>query len=138
MYKRQPWSVPDSNEYVFVYDISTSLPIKTQVLKVANTYHGIVFDPSGTAFYVSGGPSDNLHIFTWNPATTTTPAAWAEAPVSPIPFKHVNLELGNPQGVGLNIEPNGALAINSSVGVLPCAAGVAISKDGQTLSLIHI
>ena len=131
--KTTPWSVPDSNEYVFVYDISTSLPIKTQVLKVANTYHGIVFDPSGTAFYVSGGPSDNLHIFTWNPATTTTPAAWAEAPVSPIPFKHVNLELGNPQGVGLNIEPNGALAINSSVGVLPCAAGVAISKDGQTL-----
>ena len=23
--------------------------------RVANTYHGIVFDPSGTAFYVSGG-----------------------------------------------------------------------------------
>ena len=112
-----PWNTPDSTEYVFVYDISTSVPIKTQVLKVANTYHGIVFDPSGMAFYVSGGPSDNLHIFTWSPATASTSATWAEAPLSPIPFKHVNPKLGNELGVGLDIAPNGAVAINSSVGV---------------------
>ena len=36
-------------------------------------------------------------------------------------------------GIGLNIKPNGALQINSALGVLPCAAGVAISNDGKTL-----
>src|SRR6185369_824578 len=51
------WYTPDSNEYVFVYDISTPVPLKRQVLQFKNTYSGIVFDPSGAAFYVSGGPS---------------------------------------------------------------------------------
>ena len=39
----------------------------------------------------------------------------------------------NGLGVGLNLTPNGAVAINSQVGVSPCAAGVAVSSDGQTL-----
>ena len=77
---------PDSQEYVFIYDISTNTPIKKQVVKVPNTYNGIVFDPSGEAFYVSSGmgdfpfdstgavdPSnsagDNIHIFTLNNAS---------------------------------------------------------------------
>jgi YVTN family beta-propeller protein len=122
-----PWNLADSNEYVFVYDISTALPVKKQVLQLANTYFGIVFDPSGKAFYVSGGPSDNLHIF------NLVNGAWVEDAKSPIALNHVNPKYGNKQGVGLDIVPNGSMAINSSVGVLPCAAGVAISKDGQTL-----
>src|ERR1035437_7261653 len=50
-----PLHTPDSNEYVFIYDISKQAPVKTQVVQIANSYHGIVFDPSGTAFYVAGG-----------------------------------------------------------------------------------
>jgi hypothetical protein len=38
-------------------------------------------------------------------------------------------------GIGLNIQPNGAIQINSQVGVHPCAAGLAMSSDGQTLVL---
>ena len=117
-----PWYVPDSNEYVFIYDISTPAPVKTQVVQIANSYHGIVFDPSGTAFYVAGGPSDVVHIFTRSAAGT-----WGEAPGSALALGHNGL------GVGLNLRPNGAVAINSQVGVAPCAAGVAISSDGQTL-----
>jgi DNA-binding beta-propeller fold protein YncE len=128
-----PWNVPDSNEYVFVYDISTAAPIRTQVLQIANTYFGIAFDPSGKAFYVAGGPSDNLHIFDLVAATPAAAASWVEDAKSPIALNHVNPKFGNKQGVGLNIVPNGALAINSSVGVLPCAAGVALSTDGQTM-----
>jgi DNA-binding beta-propeller fold protein YncE len=128
-----PWNVPDSNEYVFIYDISTSTPVKKQVLQIANTYFGIAFDPGGKAFYVAGGPSDNLHIFDLVAATPATAASWVEDAKSPIALNHVNPKFGNKQGVGLNIVPNGALAINSSVGVLPCAAGVAISTDGQTM-----
>lgn len=130
---------PDSQEYVFIYDISTTKPIKKQVLKVPNTYNGIVFDPSGTAFYVSSGmgdfpfdstgmvnPSksagDNIHIFTLNPST----GLWQN---------DSELALGHVAGLGLVVEPTTGpqLPVNERVAVAPCAAGVAISSDGQTL-----
>lgn len=48
------WDPPLSNEYVFIYDISTPTPIQKQVVQFPATYNGIVFDPSGAAFYVAG------------------------------------------------------------------------------------
>jgi YVTN family beta-propeller protein len=117
-----PWSMSDSNEYVFIYDISTATPVKKQVVQIANSYYGIVFDPSGAAFYVAGGPSDNVHIFTRSAA-----GIWGETPGSALALGHNGL------GIGLNLTPNNAVAINSQVGVRPCAAGVAISSDGKTL-----
>ena len=117
-----PWSAADSNEYVFIYDISKQTPSYTpQVLQIPNSYHGIVFDPSGRHFYVAGGPSDMVHTM------TRSSTGWAEDPGAPI------LSMKHRIGVGLNIKPNGALQINSAVGVLPCAAGVAISNDGKSL-----
>ena len=115
------WIPADSNEYVFIYDISIAKPIKRQVLQLPYTYNGIVFDPSGTAFYVSGGPSDMIFVVgrgadgTWG-----TKAA---------------LALGHQgQGLGLAVPPDAPTTpINDRVGVVPCAAGVAISSDGQTL-----
>src|SRR5262250_11557 len=35
----------DSTEFVFVYDISEQKPAQKQVIRVANTYSGMVFDP---------------------------------------------------------------------------------------------
>jgi DNA-binding beta-propeller fold protein YncE len=118
-----PWSIQDSNEYVFVYDISTQTPIQKQVVQIPNTYNGIVFDPSGVAFYVAGGSDDEVHIISLNPTT----GIWAEQAGTALALGHNHL------GVGLNLKPNGAIAINSQVGVSPCAAGVAISSDGQWL-----
>jgi DNA-binding beta-propeller fold protein YncE len=111
----------DSNEYVFVYDISTPKPIKRQVLQVPYTYNGIVFDPLGKAFYVSGGPSDVVFI-----VGLGADGFWKIAGV---------LHLGhNSAGVGLAVPADApALPINDRVGVVPCAAGVAVSTDGQTL-----
>jgi YVTN family beta-propeller protein len=116
------WIQGDSNEYVFIYDISTPKPIKRQVLQVPYTYNGIVFDPSGTAFYVSGGPSDVVFI-----VTRSADGTWGD--------KFGVLPLGH-HGVGLGLAvPADApqTPINERVGVVPCAAGVAISNDGQTL-----
>jgi YVTN family beta-propeller protein len=96
----------DSNEYVFVYDISLGVPIQKQVIQVANTYSGIAFDPSGIRFYVSGGVNDNVHIF------TLQMNRWIEQPGSPV-------ALGHSSGVGL--------------GVAPAAAGVAVSQDGTKI-----
>lgn len=105
----------DSNEYVFVYDISRYRPVQKQVLQVPNTYYGIAFDPSGTAFYVGGGVDDNVHIF------GLTNGVWAEEKGSPVALGHL-----------LHITPPFLLG---GVGgeVYPCAAGVAISGDGTKL-----
>ena len=95
-----------SNEYVFVYDISKNAPVQKQVLQVPNTYNGIVFDPSGTAFYVPGGVDDNVHIY------ALAGGKWAEQGMA--------VDLGHAKtGVGL--------------GVQPAAAGIGITKDGNKL-----
>jgi YVTN family beta-propeller protein len=99
----------DSTEHVFIYDLTAATPTLKQVLPITNTYNGMVFDPSGLAFYVAGGPSDNLHIFTLSAST----GLWGEAG-SPLVLGH-----GGLGGLGLS--------------VTPCAAGLAISTDGRTL-----
>jgi YVTN family beta-propeller protein len=118
------YNLADSNEYVFIYDISTPTAIQKQVVQLPITYNGIVFDPSGARFFVSGCTTDNVH--TINLSAT---GKWGEEqPRTPqLALGHNNL------GIGLNVKPNGATAINSQVGVYPCAAGLAISNDGKTL-----
>jgi YVTN family beta-propeller protein len=129
---------PDSQEYVFVYDISTNTPVKKQVVMVPNTYNGMAFDPSGTAFYVSSGMGDfpfdttgvfnpakpggdNVHVF-----TQTATGSWQH---------DTELALNHAAGNGLMVQPptGEQLPVNELVAVSPCAAGVAISKDGLTL-----
>ncbi len=96
-----------SNEYVFVYDISGGTPVKKQVLQVPNTFDGLAWNPSGTEFYVSGGPDDDVHIFD-HPATT-----WVELAGSPV-------TLGHSGGIGLGSFPS-------------TAAGLAVTADGKKL-----
>jgi DNA-binding beta-propeller fold protein YncE len=117
----QPYSAADSNEYVFIYDISTPTAVQKQVVQIPITYNGIVFDPSGAAFYVSGCTYDMVHEIVRNSA-----GIWKEQ-LDP------GLIMSHRGGIGLDLKPNGATAINSQVGVYPCTAGVAISDDGQTL-----
>ena len=123
------WTLADSNEHVFVYDITAPTPSLKQVLPVTNTFNGIVFDPTGLAFYVTGGPSDNFHIFTLNAGT----GLWKEASSSPISLGH-----GPLGGLGLtSVVSSGSLPINEQVAVTPCAAGIAISSDGKKLVVVN-
>jgi DNA-binding beta-propeller fold protein YncE len=98
----------DSTQFVFVYDISQGHPTKKQVLQIPNTYSGIVFDPSGNAFYVSGGVDDNVHAFSLGEN-----GRWTEQAGSPINLGHAG------KGVGNDVKPQ--------------AAGIAITKDGSKL-----
>jgi YVTN family beta-propeller protein len=98
----------DSTQFAFVYDISKGHPEKKQVIQAENTYSGIVFDPSGTSFYISGGVDDNVHAYSLG-----QDGKWAEQPGSPIGLGH------NAKGVGN--------------GVKPLAAGIAITQDGSKL-----
>jgi YVTN family beta-propeller protein len=97
----------DSTQFVFVYNISNKLPVLTQVIKVPNTYSGMVFDPSGKTLYVSGGVDDDVHIYDLG-AT-----GWAERVGSPIPLGH------NDAGVGLDVKPQ--------------TAGIAITANGRKI-----
>src|SRR5690349_9239519 len=124
------WSPGDSTEYVFIYDLTTTTPVLKQVVPLVYTirtpagdrtlpgssYNGIVFDPTGLAFYVSGGPNDIVHILTLSASTGT----WVEAPNSAL-----NLGHGPLGGLGLNSVSSGPEPINEQVSVTPCAAGVA-------------
>jgi DNA-binding beta-propeller fold protein YncE len=98
----------DSTQFVFIYDISQHKPLQKQVIQIPNTYSGIVFDPSGAAFYVSGGVDDDVHIYSLGQNDL-----WAEQPGSPIALGHGGV------GVGFSVKPQ--------------AAGIAITKDGSKL-----
>ena len=108
-------NVADSTQFVFVYDISNKNPVPKQVIPIKNTYYGIAFDPSGKAFYVSGGMDDSVHIF------ALVSGSWSEQSGSPIALGHLAkatppASLG---GVGLEVAPQ--------------AAGIAITQDGTKL-----
>ncbi|RQS36363.1 phosphoesterase [Burkholderia sp. Bp8992] len=93
----------DSNEYVFVFDVSGGTPVKKQVLPVPDTYVGIAFAPDGQHFYVTGGGDDNLHVF------ALSQGAWGEAGAS--------IALSHKGGNGL--------------GSAPLATGVDVTADGK-------
>ena len=105
-----------SDEYVFVFDISSAAPVQTQVLTVPNAYVGLAFAPAGNVFYVSGGVDDNVHTF------KRSGGPWSESG-APIALKN-----GPGNGITKGIP---ALGIGPFVG--PEAAGIAVSGDGKTL-----
>jgi DNA-binding beta-propeller fold protein YncE len=134
-----------SSEYVFVYDISTGTPVYKQAVMIPNSYNGIAFDPSQNTFYVSSGMGDfpfgsngypdptspqydNVHVFTLASNQTWAPAPSTLPPGPELPLGH------STGGIGLVVaasEPTPL--VNSSIYVQPCAAGVAVSSDGQKL-----
>ena len=96
----------DSKEYVFVYGIGHGQPELRQVLRVPNTYMGLVFAPDGRHFYVSGGVDDDVHVF------ERSGGNWSEDTAALI-------KLGHHAGKGLDTPPE--------------VAGLAVSADGGHL-----
>jgi len=135
-----------STEYIFVFDITGKSPVFKQAIPVPNAYHGIVWDPliQNHTFYVSGGMGDapfgtdpipytlpnngdNIHIVTLQGDGTYQPVAELDL------GKAGAVATGHPSGNGLPVPNNQFASVNSAVFVAPMAAGLAISKDGQTL-----
>ena len=94
-----------SSEYVFVYDVSGPLPVKRQILKIANTFLGIVWHPAGERFFVGGGVDDVVYEYARRDGKFTLAKTIA---------------LGHKTGVGV-------------AGTKPQAAGIAVSPDGKYL-----
>jgi len=104
--------LPDSGEYVFVYDISTpQTPVQKQVVLLTGgerAFDGIAWSPDGTKFYVAGGADDNIHTF------AQTGGQWAEV------------------GTPINLNHRGDL-MNAITETGPTAALIGVTADGDTL-----
>jgi YVTN family beta-propeller protein len=105
----------DSQEYVFVFDVSKGAAVQKQALAVPNTFSGLVFAPDGKRFYAAGGVDDSIHVFSLAGGT------WAEdgAPIA----------LNNGPGNGLTQGVPGVAG--PTVG--PQAAGLDVTADGLKL-----
>jgi YVTN family beta-propeller protein len=100
----------DSNEYVFVFDLSHGGLKQTQVLQVPNTFMGLAIAPDGNQFFVSGGGDDNVHVFSKDNGT------WTETG-TPIALGHKH---GSGQRAGSFV------------------ANLAVTADGKTLAAADI
>ncbi|MDR3511528.1 MAG: hypothetical protein P4L73_07840 [Caulobacteraceae bacterium] len=98
-----------SNEYVFVYDVSGPQPVKRQTLTVPNSFIGVAWAPAGGRFYVSGGVDDDVLSFALDKGL----------------FRQTRrIALGHKDGVGLKSRPE--------------AAGLAVSPDGRRLLVANL
>jgi DNA-binding beta-propeller fold protein YncE len=119
-----------SNEYVFVYDISSKTPRQVQVLQVSvSAFEGLEWNPNGREFYVSGGPDDLVHVF------RRKAGRWTEGTV--IQLNHNGLGLGlygiTPIASGLGVTANGRYLLaanfqNDSVSFVELASGAVVKE----------
>ncbi|HEY2483406.1 MAG TPA: WD40 repeat domain-containing protein, partial [Caulobacteraceae bacterium] len=93
-----------SGEYVFVYDVTGSTPVKRQVLGAPDTFLGLGWAPAGDRFFVSGGVDDDVLEFVGRPGALRAGRTF---------------RLGHKTGLGLGVKPE--------------AAGLAVSPDGRRL-----
>jgi YVTN family beta-propeller protein len=136
-----PSSIMTPNaEWVFVFDVRGAQPVQKQLINIPDTYQGLVWDPSGTRFYVAGGIDDRVYIYkaaTPGPSATTTF-------VPDAPFVLLGHNLPASSNVPIPEYPTGGLFNNTPVNSNPyaqdmfvpfsaLAAGLAISPDGSTL-----
>jgi DNA-binding beta-propeller fold protein YncE len=113
-------------------------PVQKQLINIPNTYHGLVWDPSGTRFYVAGGIDDRVEVF-----KNSNSGASADGTYVPdAPF--VLLNHNQPADVPIQEYPTGGLvrhyanrhnpiAQDMFMPFSALAAGLAISPDGSTL-----
>jgi len=106
-----------SAEWVFVYDVTGPVPVQKQKINLPVTYNGLLWDGSGTRFYVSGGSNDIVYPFKKTNGTFQLDA----------PFMLLN--------TGGQLDNTIAGPAMQSFGLAPWAvvAGLGLSGDASTL-----
>jgi YVTN family beta-propeller protein len=125
-------------EWVFLFDVRGAQPVQKQLINIPNTYHGLVWDPSGATFYVAGGIDDRVEVY-----SSSGGGASADGTYAPnAPF--VLLNHNQPANVPIQEFPTGGLFSTTPINNNPIAqymfmpfsalaAGLSISPDGTTL-----
>jgi YVTN family beta-propeller protein len=125
-------------EWVFVYDVRGAKPKQVQKINIPNTYDGLIWDPSGTRFYVAGGIDDRIEIFKSSGGAVSADSTYTAD------FPFVLLGHNTPADVPIQNYPTGGLFASTPINNNPIAksmyipfsalaAGLAISPDGSTL-----
>lgn len=109
-------------EWVFVYDVSGPVPVQKQKINLPVTYNGMVWDSSGTRFYVSGGADDIVYPF-----KKVKGAFHRDAPFMVLST-----------GGQLDNTPAGPGMQSFGLAPYPVVAGLALSSDGSTLFAANI
>ncbi len=106
-----------SAEWVFVYDVSRAVPVQKQKLNLPVTDNGLVWNASGTKFYVSGGSDDIVYPF--------KKVNGNFQPDAPFIVLYTGGQLDNTiAGPGMH---------SFGLAPYPMVAGLGLSKDGSTL-----
>ena len=124
-------SMATSFQWVFVYDVSTGQPLKTQQVGFSNTFVGLAWDPSGDRFYVSGGPDDRVFVY------KKSLSGW----VPDAPFIVLNHNSNGNSAVptydgGIfkdTIAGQSSAGQQLGIGFSAVTAGIAVSADGKNL-----
>jgi len=104
-------------EWVFVYDVTGSVPVQKQKINLPITYIGLVWDTTGSRFYASGGVDDIVYPFTRVNGSFQLNA----------PFMVLNT------GGQLDNTKAGPALQSFGLAPTPVVAGLALSSDGSTL-----
>jgi YVTN family beta-propeller protein len=104
-------------EWVFVYDVSGPAPVQKQKLNIPVTYCGLVWDPNGSRFYVSGGVNDVVYVFKNSNGAFVGDFPWV--------VLHTPEQLAN--------TPAGPVLDSFGFGSHPVVAGLAVNASGSKL-----
>jgi YVTN family beta-propeller protein len=104
-------------EWLLVYDVAGKTPVQKQKFNLPITYNGLVWDASGTEFYVSGGAGDIVYPFKKVASTFQIDA----------PFIVLNT------GGQLDNTPAGPQMRQFGLAPTAVVAGLALSSDAKTL-----
>ena len=115
--KAERGGAAQSNEYVFVYDVTSYPPRQVQALPIPNSFCGLAWNPSGVEFYVSGGVDDMVYVF------ARKGLAYGRA---------ASVPLGHPRGNGLL--SNAPAPANASA-PKPMVAGIGVNQ-AWTISVV--
>jgi DNA-binding beta-propeller fold protein YncE len=116
-----------TSQYVFVYDIAgknAQAPLQTQVIQIPDTYVGLAWDPGSSKFYVSGGSTDSVYVYTGSVSSGFSLHAslsMGHAPFVPTSSPYYGLILN---GIGFEEEAS--------------VAGLGVSADGSVLVAANI
>jgi YVTN family beta-propeller protein len=134
-----------SAQWVFVYDVTSAVPIVRQRITIPNTYCGLQWTNDGRRFVVSGGADDRVYIYSaaGSPARTAAAQQYALDPpelllrhnsgaLKPIP----NYDGGLLKGTIAGGPAGQAQYLTYGFGAV--AAGIAMSQDDKTLYAANI
>jgi YVTN family beta-propeller protein len=116
-----------TSQYVFVYNIGGAnerAPVLAQVIQVPDTYVGLVWAPDTSKFYVSGGSTDSVFVY-----SGSTAGGWTRS---------ADISMGHADFVSTSSPFYGLILNGIGFEEESTVAGLGLSSDGLVLAVANI